>query len=90
MRPPSLPEKVDVVVSTTVTGLAVPSLEARLVRRLGLRADVERVPLFGDGAAAVVAAGAQRAANPAGPQLVATRSRLHRIPAQSLYVATAT
>ncbi|MBH1937560.1 type III polyketide synthase [Streptomyces sp. AV19] len=45
------PEEVDAVISTTVTGLAVPSLEARLVHRLGLRPDVTRVPLFGSGCA---------------------------------------
>jgi alkylresorcinol/alkylpyrone synthase len=43
---------VDVVVSTTVTGVAVPSLEARVAGRLGLRADVVRVPLFGLGCVA--------------------------------------
>jgi alkylresorcinol/alkylpyrone synthase len=44
--------EVDVVFSTTVTGLAVPSLEARLISRIGLRQDVKRVPLFGLGCVA--------------------------------------
>jgi alkylresorcinol/alkylpyrone synthase len=123
------PSEVDVVFSTTVTGLAVPSLEGRLASRLGLRSDVKRVPLFGlgcvagaagmarvhdylrafpghvaallavelcsltvqredrsianlvasslfgDGAAAVIATGAGR--TPAGPKLLATRSRIY-------------
>lgn len=43
------PSEVDVVMSTTVTGLAVPSLDARLVPTLGLRDDVRRIPLFGLG-----------------------------------------
>ncbi|MEU9378213.1 3-oxoacyl-[acyl-carrier-protein] synthase III C-terminal domain-containing protein [Streptomyces sp. NPDC048255] len=43
---------VDLVLSTTVTGLATPSLEARLATRAGLRPDVRRVPLFGLGCAA--------------------------------------
>ena len=124
---------VDLVVSTSVTGLAVPSVEARLAGRLGLRPDVKRVPmfalgcvagacglarlhdyldprpdavavllsvelcsltvqrgdasaanlvaasLFGDGAAAVVAVGRDHPAarRPAGPAVVATRSRLY-------------
>ncbi|MEV7198118.1 type III polyketide synthase [Streptomyces sp. NPDC093510] len=124
------PEEVDAVISTTVTGLAVPSLEARLAHRVGLRPDVKRIPLFGsgcaggaaglarlhdyllahpdqvavllavelctlvhqlkdgsvanivagslfgDGAAAVVAVGAQRDGCPAGPELVDTHSLL--------------
>ncbi|MEV6684765.1 3-oxoacyl-[acyl-carrier-protein] synthase III C-terminal domain-containing protein [Streptomyces sp. NPDC051130] len=43
---------VDLVMSTTVTGLATPSLEARLASRTGLRPDVRRLPLFGLGCAA--------------------------------------
>lgn len=46
------PSEVDIVFSTTVTGLAVPTLEARLARRVGLRQDVKRVPLFGLGCVA--------------------------------------
>jgi alkylresorcinol/alkylpyrone synthase len=46
------PSEVDVVFSTTVTGLTVPSLEARLATRLGFRPDVKRVPLFGLGCVA--------------------------------------
>ncbi|MGW2670514.1 type III polyketide synthase [Streptomyces sp. NPDC001272] len=43
---------IGLVVSTTVTGLATPSLEARLAGRTGLRPGVRRVPLFGLGCAA--------------------------------------
>jgi alkylresorcinol/alkylpyrone synthase len=123
------PSEVDLVLSTTVTGLAVPTLEARLATRVGLRPDVKRLPLFGlgcvagaagvarmhdylraypdqvaallavelctltiqrndlsvanlvatslfgDGAGAVVARGAGHA--PAGPRVLATRSRIY-------------
>jgi alkylresorcinol/alkylpyrone synthase len=43
---------VDVVISTTVTGIAVPSIEARIAQVVGLRHDVKRVPLFGLGCVA--------------------------------------
>jgi alkylresorcinol/alkylpyrone synthase len=46
----------------TVTGLATPSIDARLVNRLGLRSDVKRTPIFGLGCVAG-AAGIARAAD---------------------------
>ena len=46
------PSEVDIVFSTTVTGLAVPTVEARLAARVGLRQDVKRIPLFGLGCVA--------------------------------------
>jgi alkylresorcinol/alkylpyrone synthase len=122
---------VDVIMSTTVTGIAVPSLDARIAARLGLRPDVKRIPLmglgcvagaagvarlhdhllgwpdqigvlvsvelcsltvqrgdpsaanmvatglFGDGAAAVVLTGRDRAETRSGPRVIATRSHLY-------------
>lgn len=44
-------EQVDYLFCVTTTGLMTPSLDARLVATLGLRADTRRVPLFGLGCA---------------------------------------
>src|ERR1700678_1755135 len=43
--------EVDTVVTISSTGVATPSLEARVAGRMGFRADVERVPVFGLGCA---------------------------------------
>jgi alkylresorcinol/alkylpyrone synthase len=42
---------VDHLLVATTTGIATPSLDARLCNRLGLRADVRRTPIFGLGCA---------------------------------------
>ncbi|HZN41014.1 MAG TPA: 3-oxoacyl-[acyl-carrier-protein] synthase III C-terminal domain-containing protein [Planctomycetota bacterium] len=55
------PADVDIVFFATVTGLASPSVEARLIQRLGMRADCKRVPIFGLGCVAGAAAVARAA-----------------------------
>jgi alkylresorcinol/alkylpyrone synthase len=45
------PHQIDGVVTVSTTGIATPSLEARVGPRLGLRSDVRRVPVFGLGCA---------------------------------------
>jgi alkylresorcinol/alkylpyrone synthase len=45
------PSDVDTIVTVSSTGIATPSLEARVAGRMGFRADVERVPVFGLGCA---------------------------------------
>ncbi|WP_436759839.1 3-oxoacyl-[acyl-carrier-protein] synthase III C-terminal domain-containing protein [Streptosporangium sp. V21-05] len=47
-----LPEDVDMILFTSVTGVAAPSVDARLAGRLGLRPDVKRIPVFGLGCVA--------------------------------------
>jgi alkylresorcinol/alkylpyrone synthase len=56
------PRTIDHVFFVTVTGIATPSIEARLINRLGLRTDVKRTPIFGLGCLAG-AAGLSRAAD---------------------------
>jgi alkylresorcinol/alkylpyrone synthase len=45
-------EELDLLIVTSVTGVAVPSIDALLMPRLGLRADVKRLPVFGLGCVA--------------------------------------
>lgn len=47
-----VPADIDLVITTSVTGIAAPSLEALLAPRLGLRPDVKRIPIFGLGCVA--------------------------------------
>ena len=42
---------IDTVVTVCSTGIATPSLDARVARRIGFRSDVSRVPVFGLGCA---------------------------------------
>jgi alkylresorcinol/alkylpyrone synthase len=44
-------EDIDGVVSVSTTGIATPSLEARVGPRIGFRSDIRRVPVFGLGCA---------------------------------------
>ncbi len=45
------PSDIDGIVFVSTTGIATPSLEARVAPRLGFRSDVRRVPVFGLGCA---------------------------------------
>lgn len=56
------PSDVDALYFVTVTGVATPSIDARLVNRLGLPSRVKRVPIFGLGCVAGTA-GIARAAD---------------------------
>lgn len=56
------PRDIDHIFFVSVTGLATPSIDARLVNRLGMRPDVKRTPIWGLGCVAG-AAGIARAAD---------------------------
>ena len=56
------PQDVDHVFFVTVTGIATPSIDARLMNRLGMRPDMKRTPIFGLGCVAG-AAGTARASD---------------------------
>src|SRR4029079_14468565 len=53
---------VDHVFLNTVTGIASPSIDVKVINRLGMRADVKRTPMFGLGCVGG-AAGVARAAD---------------------------
>jgi alkylresorcinol/alkylpyrone synthase len=53
------PEDIDHIFFVTVTGIATPSIDARLVNRLGMRSAVKRTPIFGLGCVAGAAATAR-------------------------------
>lgn len=46
------PHEVDTIVMVSSTGVAVPTVDARLIERIGLRPNIKRLPLFGLGCVA--------------------------------------
>ncbi|WP_210496487.1 type III polyketide synthase [Microvirga antarctica] len=46
-----MPQQVDTIVTVSSTGIATPSIDARVMGRMGFRQDVSRVPVFGLGCA---------------------------------------
>jgi alkylresorcinol/alkylpyrone synthase len=56
------PKELSAIFVTSVTGIAAPSIDARLVNRMGLSKNIKRIPIFGLGCVAG-AAGIARAAD---------------------------
>ena len=56
------PRDLGAIFVTSVTGIAAPSLDARLINRMGLSPNIKRIPIFGLGCVAG-AAGISRAAD---------------------------
>ena len=56
------PTDIDHIFFTTVTGIASPSIDAKLINRMSMRADIKRTPIFGLGCVGG-AAGLARAAD---------------------------
>src|SRR5258708_29514924 len=79
----SLPASaVDALVTVSSTGIATPSLDARLMERLPFRRDVERLPIFGlgcAGGALGLARAAALAQAKAGPRVLLLGVQLCRI-----------
>ena len=69
------------IVVNTITGVAIPSLDAKLMNRLDLPASVVSAALFGDGAAGVVLRNTKGARPIAGGrgQILAARNTEHII-----------
>ena len=67
--------EVDALVTVSTTGLATPSLEARVAGRMGFRDDAERVPIFGLGCAGGVSG-------------LATAARLAAVPGKTVLFVT--
>ncbi len=59
-------EAIDAIVTVSSTGIATPSLDALLIERMGLRADLRRSPLFGLGCAGGAIGMARAASEAAG------------------------
>ena len=55
-------DEIDAIVTVSTTGIATPSLDARIMRNLNFRSDVERTPVFGLGCAGGVLGLARAAA----------------------------
>ena len=89
---------IDCLVTVSTTGIATPSLEARVAGRMGFRVDAERVPLFGLGcaggvsglatAARLAAAGEGRTALFVTIELCSTSIRIDKV-SKATIVATA-
>jgi len=56
------PDEIDSIVVVSTTGVATPSLDALVIERMGLRRDIQRLPIFGLGCAGGVT-GLSRAAD---------------------------
>src|SRR6202162_3233250 len=56
------PKELSAIFVTSVTGIAAPSIDARLINRMGLSTNIKRIPIFGLGCVAG-AAGISRAAD---------------------------
>jgi alkylresorcinol/alkylpyrone synthase len=77
---------IDILVTNSVTGLAIPSLDAKLLNRLKLKPSIERLPIFGLGCGGGVGGLARADAVGAGdrerPRAVSHRRSVQPVPAR--------